>query len=420
VNADGVMAVNRALAGASTPLVAFVHDAAAADAVVAQADALARSDEALAAYDTPTAPEDALAGCLLGDWPAATAVTFRAELGQVIWPLPPALADADRFALACAAAAGETVALPGRGTDERADDPNLRRRLLQQLDLTRAPLAALVAACDSLAAADGSDVTAADATRRDALIDAAVEAVQAGEPAAGVRLLVAARAHDPASRELADTLETLAAGVQATAVAGDAPTAVAATAPAPVPSADAPAAPPMDPPAGDAKRAHLLNVLQHRGHRIFVESGTYLGEAVEFIRPHVDAVITVEIEPKLYAAAAQKFAADPGIEVLQGDALELIPSIVRELPAPALIWLDGHFSGGVTGQGEYVEPAPVILERFATEPPPAGSTIVVDDLRMFGRDPEPWPSLDGLLAAARKAFPSARVYAGLDSLVIQT
>jgi hypothetical protein len=175
----------------------------------------------------------------------------------------------------------------------------------------------------------------------------------------------------------------------------------------------------MDAPTPEEKRAHLLALLQGRGHRVFVESGTYLGDSTAFLRPHVDRIVTVEVEPKLHADAVRRFAGDPAIEVVLGDALEVIPAIARELTEPALIWLDGHFSGGVTGQGEYVEPAPAILDAFASAPPPAGSTIVVDDLRMFGRDPEPWPSLDGLVAAARLAFPKANVYCGLDSLVIE-
>jgi SAM-dependent methyltransferase len=200
---------------------------------------------------------------------------------------------------------------------------------------------------------------------------------------------------------------------------GSAPAVASAAAPSPVPAPAVTFSARMEPPTPEEKRNHLLGLLQARGHRLFVESGTYLGDTVAFLRPHVERIVTVEVEPKLHADAVRRFAGDDGIDVILGDALEVVPAIARELDRPALIWLDGHFSGGVTGQGEYVEPAPAILDAFAVAPPPAGSTIIVDDLRMFGRDPEPWPSLDGLVAAARRAFPAANVYCGLDSLVIE-
>ena len=184
-------------------------------------------------------------------------------------------------------------------------------------------------------------------------------------------------------------------------------------------TAERPAAPAIEPPTPAAKRDFLLALLRHRGHRTFIESGTYLGDTTAFLRPHVDRIVTVEVEPKLHADAERRFAADPGVEVLLGDAQKLIPEIARQVADPAMIWLDGHFSGGVTGVGEQVEPALAILDAFAASPPARGSTVLVDDLRMFGCEPDPWPSLHGLLAAARRAFPHARIYTGLDSLVIE-
>jgi predicted O-methyltransferase YrrM len=192
--------------------------------------------------------------------------------------------------------------------------------------------------------------------------------------------------------------------------------------PAPLP---VPAPPPVEPasdatliqaPDSEAKRAHLLGLFQRRGHSVFIESGTYLGDTVAYFRPHARRIVSVEVEPALYAAAQRRFSGETAIEIVEGDSLTLLPAIVAGCQSPPLVWLDGHFSGGVTGQGAEVEPAPAILEALRVA---AGTTIVVDDLRMFGRDPEPWPSLDRLVAAARRAFPLARIYCGLDSLVIE-
>jgi hypothetical protein len=172
----------------------------------------------------------------------------------------------------------------------------------------------------------------------------------------------------------------------------------------------------LEAPAPEAKREHLRGIFQRRGHEIFVESGTYLGDTVAYLRPYARRIVSVEVEPKLCADAVRRFRGDSSIEIVEGDALTLLPGILARCESPPLVWLDGHFSGGVTGQGAEIEPAPAILEtlRFA-----AGTTVVVDDLRMFGRDPAPWPSLDRLVLAARSAMPAARIYCGLDSLVIE-
>jgi hypothetical protein len=180
----------------------------------------------------------------------------------------------------------------------------------------------------------------------------------------------------------------------------------------------APPAPHMDPPAPEAKREHLLELFKARGHRVLLESGTYLGETVEYFVPHAERIISVEVVPELFAGARQRFATDRNVELILGDALHLIPQLVEGLVDPPLIWLDGHYSEGVTGRGDEVEPAASILTLLGSVRKPAGTTVVVDDLRLFSMEPE-FPSLDELVARARAGFPQARIRVGLDSLVIE-
>jgi hypothetical protein len=159
-------------------------------------------------------------------------------------------------------------------------------------------------------------------------------------------------------------------------------------------------------PSVRAKRRHLLRLARERGHRILVESGTYKGGTVRFCAPRMDRVISVELDPQLFDAARRRFKTEPGVQILE---------VVSQLTEPPLIWLDGHYSGGETARGEVVEPALAILDRLTTRPP--RSTVVIDDLRLFGLAPD-FPTLDALVAHARRAFPEARIQVGLDSLVI--
>lgn len=174
----------------------------------------------------------------------------------------------------------------------------------------------------------------------------------------------------------------------------------------------------VSPPA-IAKQRHLLNVLKSRGHRIFVEAGTYTGETTAFCARHVERVYTVELHDQLFAAAEKRFAKQSNVTVVHGDSLIEVPRIVADCEGnPPLVFLDGHFSGAGTAEGVEMEPAESTLRRLADVTPP-GTTIVIDDLRLFGSGLAGFPQLDAITAAAREAFPHALIRAGLDSIVVE-
>jgi hypothetical protein len=169
-------------------------------------------------------------------------------------------------------------------------------------------------------------------------------------------------------------------------------------------------------PPPTAKRAHLRRLLDERGHTVFVEAGTYLGDTVAYMAGHARQVVSVELHDELWARAAERFAGDPHIDIRHGDASEVVPAVVADLTVAPLIWLDGHYSGEGTALGEENEPAAGILRSLGDVAPP-GTTIVIDDLRLFGTGE--YARLDELVRSAAASFPHARVRVGLDSLVIE-
>ena len=91
-----------------------------------------------------------------------------------------------------------------------------------------------------------------------------------------------------------------------------------------------------------AKRSVIVEYARQYDLRTFVETGTNLGFMVRDVKDLFHRVISVEIDPVLFARATRKFARFPHIVLLHGDSGELLPRILAGLSEPCLFWLDAH------------------------------------------------------------------------------
>ncbi len=119
------------------------------------------------------------------------------------------------------------------------------------------------------------------------------------------------------------------------------------------------------------------------GLKTLVETGTYLGDMVEAQRLRFDRLISIELSQDLYKAARSRFAHAKNVTILRGDSGELMPSIVAGLEGPALFWLDGHYSAGITARGSLETPVQRELEAVLGSKT-GYHVILVDDARCFG------------------------------------
>jgi hypothetical protein len=87
-----------------------------------------------------------------------------------------------------------------------------------------------------------------------------------------------------------------------------------------------------------------------------VETGTYLGDMVESCKDSFRRIITIELSRDLHARATERFEADKHVCVLHGDSSEVLPRLLARLDGRCLFWLDAHYSGGVTAQGDVLTP----------------------------------------------------------------
>jgi hypothetical protein len=131
-----------------------------------------------------------------------------------------------------------------------------------------------------------------------------------------------------------------------------------------------------------------------------VETGTYLGASALMLADVVKEVWSVELKPEILAQARERTAHRPTIHLYEGYSPEVLPTILAEVPGPALYWLDGH--GGTFGANDvpsHIRECPVLeeLAAIASHPFAAQSVILIDDARAFfgpmlQHRPEDWPA----------------------------
>jgi hypothetical protein len=114
---------------------------------------------------------------------------------------------------------------------------------------------------------------------------------------------------------------------------------------------------------------------------ILAETGTYLGDMVEAQRTKFKKIYSIELSQKLFRRAIKRFKDHAHITILQGDSGVVLNKLIKEIDQPALFWLDGHYSGGITAKAEKECPVPEELETILKSSLP--HIILIDDARLF-------------------------------------
>ncbi len=133
------------------------------------------------------------------------------------------------------------------------------------------------------------------------------------------------------------------------------------------------------------------------GAKVFVETGTYKGKTTRWAAEEFDFVHTIEAAQPFYDRYHAELKALGNIEPHFGDSREHLPRVVEKIgDQPAMFWLDGHWSGGVTA-GELDE-CPIIEELDAIKHR-RNDVIMIDDARLFLAAPpmpfdaDQWPNV---------------------------
>jgi hypothetical protein len=153
------------------------------------------------------------------------------------------------------------------------------------------------------------------------------------------------------------------------------------------------------PPPAAVKWEIIADHMSRHGLHVLVETGTYLGGTVDAFLYRAAEIHSIELEPRLAARAQRRYRSFPHVHPAAGDSGVELPRILQTLGEPALFWLDGHASGGITAAG----PNPVRAElRAVLDGAPAGSVVLIDDARLFVGDD--YPSVDEIADLVRPRF----------------
>ena len=163
------------------------------------------------------------------------------------------------------------------------------------------------------------------------------------------------------------------------------------------------------PPPDAVKRATLLAYAQRFQLPNFVETGTFLGNTTLAMQPHFGQLYTIEIDQKLFAAAQQRLQPHANVRVILGDSATQLRNLLQDLPADrrCLFWLDGHYSGTVTGKGQQYTPIRDELRAICQHS--TRHVILVDDARLFIDQKDGYPSVPELTEMLAQFSPGAHL-----------
>jgi hypothetical protein len=138
-----------------------------------------------------------------------------------------------------------------------------------------------------------------------------------------------------------------------------------------------------DPPPDHIKHAIIRSYARRFGVNTLVETGTFVGDTPAALQADFERIYTIELDPRLCAAACRRFRHQSNITVIQGESGVVLGELAYSLPQPVLFWLDGHWSGGVTARGP--EDSPILREAATilgrSNP---SDVLLIDDARLFG------------------------------------
>lgn len=168
---------------------------------------------------------------------------------------------------------------------------------------------------------------------------------------------------------------------------------------------------------------HLVKVhaikkyCKHFDSKIFVETGTYMGDMLDEVKNEFTQLHSIELSPKYFLRAKAIFNTNSKIQLHYGDSGKVLRKLLPKLQAPTLLWLDAHYSGGTTARGTLDTPIVQELDTISRHKLKNQFVIMIDDARLFiGKNS--YPKLSLLRKYIEKRFPQHKFSVENDAIII--
>lgn len=136
------------------------------------------------------------------------------------------------------------------------------------------------------------------------------------------------------------------------------------------------------PPPHIVKQIAIAGYQKKYGNTILVETGTFRGDMVEAQKKNFRKIFSMELGDELFEKAKKRFSNDKNVEIVHGDSGQVLSKILANVNEPAIFWLDGHYSNGITALGNTECPIFGELDAiFNTNA--SGHILLIDDARCF-------------------------------------
>ena len=148
------------------------------------------------------------------------------------------------------------------------------------------------------------------------------------------------------------------------------------------------------PPPHLVKQMAIAEYQQKYNISILVETGSFLGDMVEAQKRRFNQIFSIELGVDLYRNTSKRFKRNEHIKILLGDSGKVLPDILSEINEPAIFWLDGHYSAGITAKGD--KDCPIYEELNAIfNSKKINHILLIDDARCFNGEGD-YPTIEDL------------------------
>jgi hypothetical protein len=153
---------------------------------------------------------------------------------------------------------------------------------------------------------------------------------------------------------------------------------------------------------GDIRMFDINQLIEKFNLKAFVETGTFHGEAVEFMKDKFKEIHSIEINKELALECTTKFRDLKHIHIHNGNSYECLPNILNQINTNILFWLDAHFPGADAHKAAYDEevnlekrlPLENELDIISKRQNKFKDVIVIDDLWLYEDGDWEWGTFD--------------------------